>query len=99
MSEIMAPVPVLPRDLTPAEREVLTFMLSADFAGAERLRAQIPHAQVVAVWAEGLPSVDLAVPDTVEKAPVPDGEIPTGSEVRDRTGEYIGEILVWVTDG
>ncbi len=95
----MAPVPVPPRALTPAEHDVLTFMLSADFVGAVELRAQLPHAQVVAVWVAGLPSVDIAVPGTVAKAPVPDGEIPAGSEVRDRAGEYLGEILVWVTDG
>jgi hypothetical protein len=81
------------------EREALDFMLSSDFAGAAQLRAQIPHSKVVAVWVEGLPSVDLAVPATVGKAPVDDGEIPAGSEVRDKTGEYLGEVLVWVAGG
>jgi hypothetical protein len=95
----MAPVPVAPRDLTRAEREVLEFLLSADFAGADRLRAQIPHCRVVAVWAAGQPSVDLAVPETVAPAQVPDGEIPAGAEVRDGAGQYVGEVLVWVEGG
>jgi hypothetical protein len=95
----MTPVPVPPRNLTHSEREILTFMLSADFVGAAQLRAQIPHCQVVAVWVEGLPSVDLAVPTTVGKAPVEDGETSVGSEVRDRDGNYLGEILVWVEGG
>jgi hypothetical protein len=95
----MAPTPVPPRDLTNSEREILTFILSADFVGAARLRVQIPHCQVVAVWVEGLPSVDLAVPATVGKAPVEDGETSVGSEVRDRAGNYLGEILVWIEGG
>jgi hypothetical protein len=43
--------------------------------------------------------VDLAVPATVGKAPVEDGETSVGSEVRDRAGNYVGEILVWVEGG
>jgi hypothetical protein len=95
----MAPLPISPRNLTSIEREVLGFMLSADFEGAAQLRAQVPHTQVVAVWTEGLPSVDLSVPATVAKAPVADGEIPAGSEVRDAAGEYLGEVLIWVGGG
>jgi hypothetical protein len=53
----------------------------------------------VAVWAEGQPSVDLAVPRTVAPAQVPDGELPYGAEVRTSAGEYLGEVLVWVGGG
>jgi hypothetical protein len=81
------------------EQEILEFMLSSDFAGVALLRAQIPHSQVVAVWVDGLPSVGLAVPAVIGKAPIEDGEIPAGSEVRDKTGEYLGEVLVWVVGG
>jgi hypothetical protein len=96
---IMTPVPIPPRNLSDAERDVLMFMLSADFVGANELRAQIPDCQVTAVWVDGLPSVDLAVPDGADKAPVADGETPAGSEVRDSAGKYLGEVLIWVTDG
>lgn len=103
ISDAMTPVPVPPRALTDAERAVLEFMLSADFPGAARLRAQIPHARVVAVWSPGLPSVDLAVdaPSAGADAAheVADGEIPAGSEVRDPAGRYVGEVIVWVEDG
>lgn len=86
--------------MSAAERAVLEFMLAPDFPGAAQLRAQIPHTQVVAVWSRGLPSVDLDVSDVdVDRATVADGEIPAGSEVRDPSGEYLGEILVWVEDG
>jgi hypothetical protein len=95
----MAPVPITPRELTRAEREVLEFMLSADFDGVDELRAQIPHCRVVAVWVAGQPSVDLAVPETIAPARLPDGEIPSGSEVHDRAGQYLGEVLVWVGGG
>jgi hypothetical protein len=95
----MAPVSIPPRNLSDAERDVLTFMLSADFAGAHELRAQIPYCEVIAVWVDGLPSVELAVTGRVKKALLADGEIPIGSEVRDNAGKYLGEILVWVTDG
>ncbi|MFJ7218066.1 hypothetical protein [Amycolatopsis sp. NPDC098790] len=87
------------RELTRAEREVLEFLLSADFAGAEELRAQVPQCRVVAVWAAGQPSVDLAVPETVATARIADGEIPAASEVRDAAGQYVGEVLVWVEGG
>jgi hypothetical protein len=95
----MAPVSIPPRVLTRPERDVLDFMLSRDFPGAEQLRAQVPSARVIAVWVEGLPSVDLEVPATVDRAPVADGPIPNGSEVRDDAGEYVGEVIVWATDG
>jgi hypothetical protein len=95
----MAPIAIPSRNLSDVERDVLTFMLSADFVGANKLRAQIPHCQVIAVWVDGLPSVDLVVADGVDKAPVVDGQIPVGSEVRDSAGTYLGEILIWVADG
>ncbi|MEU8634213.1 hypothetical protein AB0C38_18705 [Amycolatopsis sp. NPDC048633] len=53
----------------------------------------------MAVWVHGLPSVDLAVPATAAPARVPDGVIPSGAEVRDRAGQYLGEVLVWVGGG
>ncbi|MFC1409933.1 hypothetical protein ACEZCY_24675 [Streptacidiphilus sp. N1-12] len=95
----MAPEPVPPRILTQAERDVLALLLSADFEGAQELRSQLDHTQVVAVWAAGSPSVDLAVPGGIGKAQVADGEIPVGAEVHDPQGNYLGEITVWVTSG
>lgn len=96
----MAPLPVPPRPLSDAEHTVLKFILSAHFPGAALLRAQIAHTRVVAIWAPKLPSVDLDVPaDAAAPAPVADGVIPVGAEVRDRAGRYVGEILVWVHDG
>ncbi|MEV4144079.1 hypothetical protein AB0J40_10450 [Amycolatopsis sp. NPDC049691] len=86
----MALVPIGPRDLTRAEREVLEFALSADFDGADVLRAQVPPCRAVAAWAAGEPSIDVAVSGSVAPARVPDGEMPSGSEVRDQAGQYLG---------
>lgn len=95
----MAPVPIAARELSRAEREVLEFVVSAGFEGADRLRAQLPRCRVVAIWAAGQPSVDLAVPGTVAAARIPDGVLPSGAEVRDSAGRYLGEVLVWVENG
>ena len=95
----MTPKPIPPRMLTQAERDVLTLMISADFDGAKEIRAQLDQVRAVAVWVDGLPSIDVEVAGDAARAPLADGEIPVGAEVRDEQGEYLGEITVWTTDG
>ena len=48
-----------PRPMTARERAVLTALLSADFEGVERLRAQAAQAQVFGGCGCGCPSVDF----------------------------------------
>ncbi|WP_228566516.1 hypothetical protein [Nocardia sp. SYP-A9097] len=43
--------------------------------------------------------MDLEVLAGAEAVRGMDGLLPVGAEVRDQSGEYIGEILVWVDGG
>lgn len=95
----MGVVPVTPRPLTARETEILNSLLSADFAGAQQLREQVPHTKVVATWGEGSPSVDLEVAQGSVRADIEDGEVPVDAQVHDDQGNYTGEITLWVTDG
>ena len=95
----MGVTPIPPRPLTGRETEILNSLLSADFAGAQQLRAQVPHTEVVATWGEASPSVDLRVAPACKRADIADGEVPVDAQVHDTQGDYTGEITVWVTDG
>ena len=53
--------PVSPRPLSPEERALVEFILSADFAGRERLRAQIDSLEVVGQCECGCGTVNLRV--------------------------------------
>lgn len=91
-----------PRELNKRERDVLTFILAADFAGAKELRAQIPYARVESQGLESSPDdpyVDIIVSREALTSPIKDGPIPAGCEVRNDMNEYQGEILIWIKDG
>ncbi|MFF5035799.1 hypothetical protein [Nocardia salmonicida] len=95
----MSNTPIQPRPLTDLESEVVTKMLSGGGAGADELRAQIPHSQVVATWGAGSPSVDLVVqPGAVQGSGSADGIFANGA-VTDRNGSPVGEIILWVEKG
>ncbi|MRH89869.1 hypothetical protein GFY24_20890 [Nocardia sp. SYP-A9097] len=95
----MGTTPVPPRSLSGREEAILLKVLSGDVEGAARFLGQIPFAKVVATWGVGSPSVDLEVLAGAEAVRGMDGLLPVGAEVRDQSGEYIGEILVWVDGG
>ena len=95
----MAPVPITPRPLNSSERAVLERILSVDFDGASALRGQLDRVEVVATWAAGSPSIDLVVREPVARASLPDRLVPVDAQVLDPSGEYTGELLVWVEDG
>ncbi|WP_019062146.1 hypothetical protein [Streptomyces prunicolor] len=95
----MAPVPVEPRPLNSSERAVLERILAADFADAPVLRSQLERTEVVAVWAPGSVSVDLRVRAPVRRAAMASELVPVDAHVLDRSGEYVGELLVWTDEG
>jgi NADPH-dependent ferric siderophore reductase len=95
----MAPVPVEPRPLNSSERAVLEYVLAADFDGAPALRSQLERTEVVAVWAPGSVSVDLRVREPVRRAAMASELVPVDAHVLDRSGEYVGELLVWTDEG
>lgn len=87
------------RPLTAAESDVLHRILSANFPDADTLREQIGDAKVARNWGDNSPSVDIVVPESVKGARLEDGAIPVAAHVTDDSGEYLGELLVWVADG
>ena len=97
--EGMPQVPITPRPLNASERAVLEHILSVDFDGASALRGQLDHVEAVATWAAGSPSIDLRVRGPVARASLPDRLAPVDAQVLDPSGEYAGELLVWVEDG
>jgi hypothetical protein len=65
------------RPLTPEERDALAFLLTADFPGAEELRAQVPFAEASGRCPCGCATVGLkvdparaAAANVVERVPV-----------------------------
>jgi hypothetical protein len=80
------------RPLTPAEREVLTFLLAGDFAGAAQLRAQAETARVTGRCGCGCPTVDLEVDATLPAAEVT-GRAAVEADVP------AGGLIVFVDDG
>ena len=90
-----------PRALSPAERQVLDFMLSKDFPGAVTLRSQVPYVQVVGRCDCGCATVNLEVAPEAPRA-TPD----VRGRVLPVTG-YVGSdidvpksgIIVFVNDG
>ena len=88
------------RALTDIEREVLLHILSAVFPGASELRRQVADAKVRGNWEPtDSPSVDIYVSESTQRAPIPDGPVPVAAHVTDEGGSYVGELLIWVTDG
>ena len=87
------------RPLTTAEINVLHRILSAEFIDADRLREQVGDAKVAKNWADNSPSIDIVVPESAERARLEDGPVPVAAHVADDSGEYLGELLIWVTDG
>jgi hypothetical protein len=88
------------RPLTERETEILTFLLTADFPGVEKLREQAQSAQVVGECACGCATVDLEVDAA---APVAE-EIPQANAVnaagRSRPeAELPPELILFVRDG
>lgn len=89
-----------PRPLTDAEQAILRHILSAPAPGAGELRGQIGAATVSKQWEpEGSPSIDISVPTEAPPAHVADGPVPIAAQVIGQDGDYLGELLVWVTGG
>ncbi|MGC4984699.1 hypothetical protein ACLQ18_29330 [Streptomyces sp. DT193] len=95
----MCVVPIEPRPLNDSERVVLEHLLAADFAGASALRSQLDHTEVVATWGAGSVSVDLRVAGLEQQPALPSTPLPLDAPVHDRSGEYIGELLLWAEGG
>ena len=88
---------VLPRPLLQEERNLLSFLLQADFPGAETLRSQVEHTTVVSRCGCGCPSVGLSVDKTNSEPAMFYDDIPVeGLPVEEPTGPAV---LLFVRDG
>jgi hypothetical protein len=91
---------VEPRSLTQRETEILAFLLTAEFPGAEKLRQQAATAQVVGRCDCGCATVYLAVDPSLPVA----NEV-TQSHAVEAVGETPGEdkppreVIMFVSDG
>ncbi|VVJ15596.1 Uncharacterised protein [Amycolatopsis camponoti] len=88
------------RPLTPAEREVLTFLLAGDFPGAAELRAQAETARVTGRCGCGCPTIDLEVDATLPTAdlgePV-EADAPDGGLIVFADGGRLSGLEYWTT--
>ncbi|MEV0537214.1 hypothetical protein [Kitasatospora sp. NPDC050463] len=95
----MSVVPIEPRPLNASERAVLEHILSVDFVGAAALRSQLDRTEVIATWGAKSVSVDLRVRGLVQDPALASTPLPVNAPIHDRSGEYIGELLVWAEGG
>lgn len=90
----------LPRPLTPLEHQVIRAILVDGCPGVAELRAQLDSAKVSARWQpSGSPSVDLDVSVDLPNAPLADGVLPVNAHVYDEAENYVGELIVWLSEG
>jgi hypothetical protein len=88
------------RPFTEQESAVIGAILAGDFPGAGELRAQLEVARVTRHWGSGeSPSIDLEVPATTPAAPIAEPVLPVDAHVLDDRGEYVGELIVWLSRG
>jgi hypothetical protein len=92
------PGQTVPRPLTALERDVLEYVLSTSGTRFAELREQVPKATVVGLW-RGSPSIDLSVDEAARSSELPDGVVPVDAHVVDNSGQYVGELIVWIADG
>lgn len=89
-----------PRPVSPTERGVLDLLLTQEFEGVEKLRAQLRHVQVVGRCSCGCATVDLAVDrDLCEPATGRGRPILSEADVLDDAGAPRGGVIVFLTDG
>jgi hypothetical protein len=90
----------LPRPLTTLEQQVMAAILKDDWPGARELRAQLDTVRVTDNWApSGSPSISLEVPSDAPAAPLDERMVPVETQVYDEQGNYIGELIVWLSNG
>jgi hypothetical protein len=95
-----------PRPLSDAEKKITLLLLSREFPGAQELRAQVDHAQVVGECDCGCPTIDIEVAEAAPRSlpqsgagPLPyegsvasDGEDPAGGIILFSSNGYINSL-------
>ncbi len=88
------------RPLTTLEHQVISAILCADCPGVLELRAQLSTARVRGNWTpKGSPSIDLEVSSVAPAAPLSGPTLPVDVHVYDDQGRFLGELIVWLSNG
>lgn len=87
------------RPLTAGEHNLLVAIFSLDFPGSRELRNQLGAAFVIRNWSGASPSIDIGVPVDAPRAPVGDGVLPINIDVHNSLGDYVGELIIWISNG
>lgn len=88
------------RPLTPLEHQVISAIITDECPNATELRAQLDVATVSGMWKPvGSPSFDIEVPEGVPIAAAQDGVLPMNAHVYDGNDHYLGELLIWLSNG
>ena len=94
-------IPVPQRALNADEKRVLDVLLTLEFAGASKLRDQLPHTRVVGRCTCGCATVDLSVDKSkAPPAPLVRGRpIPVEGVVVGSDRQPIGGVIVFLDEG
>lgn len=74
-------------------------LLAGDAQEVAALRAQVPATVAVEPWSPGSASLHLAVGSGAAKSQHRDGPVAVDAWVYDDSGDVLGTLVVWVTDG
>lgn len=90
----------LPRRLTPLEYQLIRAILTDDCPSGSDLKAQLASARVSGHWEPtGSPSIDLEADIDSPAAHLSDGVLPIDAHVYDANDNYVGELIIWISDG
>jgi hypothetical protein len=89
------------RELTEREREILTFLLEADFQGAPELRVQAQSAKVAGMCKCGCATIDLEVDRDRSPRAELSSRVPIQTSPRPETPVEDGlvSLILWTEDG
>lgn len=87
------------RALTEAESALLLLLLGGNTQEVSALRAQVPATVAVEPWSAGSASLHLSVASGAPKSQHRDGPVAVDAWVHDASGNVLGTLVVWVTDG
>ena len=88
-----------PRSLDEREREILDFLLRAEFPGAAELRVQAATASVVGMCGCGCASFDVEVDRRLGRAPVVDAVPVDARSAAEEPIDECFELLLWARAG
>jgi hypothetical protein len=87
------------RELSPAERDLLSSLVNGDWEGSDTAREQLSHAKHLASWADGSLSFNIGVDLEAPLISRADGLL-LDTERAIYVGDvYIGGVMLWLEEG